>query len=91
MSKAIYNVKLTLLQHQIPDISWYKKKTLEKMTFFILFAYMESWFTSSFLFSAAQNDLLLHQRLLKSSKCHKKLSHLACQTSSATLGSSQKS
>ena len=91
MSKAIYNVKLTLLQHQIPDISWYKKKTLEKMTFFILFAYMESWFTSSFLFSAAQNNLLLHQRPLKFSKFHKKLSQVGLSVPSATLGTSQKS
>ena len=75
MSKAIYTLKLTLLQHKFPDISWHKKK-LEKMKFFILFAYMESWFTSSFLFSAAQNDLLLHQRLLKFSKFHKKLSQV---------------
>ena len=37
---------------------------------------MESWFTSSFLFSAAQNYLLLHQRLLKFSKFHKKLSQV---------------
>ena len=77
MSKAIYTLKLTLLQHQFPDISWHKKKKLEKTTFFILFAYMESWFTSSFLFSAAQNDLLLHQRLIKFSKFHKKLSQVS--------------
>ena len=75
MFKAIYTLKLILLQHQFPDISWHKKK-LEKMTFFILFAYMESWFASSFLFSAAQNDLLLHQRLLKFSKFHNKLSQV---------------
>ena len=77
MSKAIYTLKLTLLQHQFLDISWHKKKKLENMTFFILFAYMESWFTSSILFSAAQNNLLLHQRLLKFSNFHKKLSHVS--------------
>ena len=76
MSKAIYTLKLTLLQHQFPDIPWHKKKKLEKMTFFILFGYMESWFRSSSLFSAANNDLNLYRRLLKFSKFHKKLSQV---------------
>ena len=76
MSKAIYTLKLTLLQHQFPDIPWHKKRKLEKMTFFILFVYLESWFTSSFLFSAAHNDILLHQRLLKFNKYHRKLSRV---------------
>ena len=76
MSKAIYTLKLTLLQHQFPDIPWHKKKKLEKMTFFILFGYMESWFRSSSLFSAATNDLNLYRRLLKFSKFHKKLSQV---------------
>ena len=74
MAKAIYTLKLTLLQHQFPDITWHKKKELEKMTCFIIFAYMECWFTSSSLFGAAQNDLHLHGRLSRFSKYHKNLS-----------------
>ena len=76
MSKAIYTMKLTLLMHQFPDIPWHKKKKLEKMTFFIIFVYLECWFRSPSLFSAASNDLLLHQRLTKFSKYHKKLSQV---------------
>ena len=61
---------------EFPDIPWHNKKKLEKMTFFILFGYMESWFRSSSLFSAANNDLNLYRRLLKFSKFHKKLSQV---------------
>ena len=88
---TIDTLKLNLFKHQFPDLFWHKKEMLEKMTFFTLFAYMESWFTSSLPFSGAQNDFLLHQRLFKFSKFHKKISNLACQFSSATPGSSQKS
>ena len=76
LSKAIYTLNLTLLWHQFPDIFWNKKTKLKKMTFFILFACMKSWFTSSLLFSDAQNYLLLHQHLLKFSKFYKKLSQV---------------
>ena len=76
MSKAIYTLKLTLLRHQFPDIPWHKKRKLEKMTFLILFVYLESWFRSSSLFSAASSDLQLHQKLLKFRKARKKLAEV---------------
>ena len=57
MSKAIYTLKLTLLKHQLPELPWNKKQKLDKMTFFILFVYLESWFRSSSLFTAACDAL----------------------------------
>ena len=39
---------LTLLLPQFPTLPWYSKKHLEKMTFFIIFFYLTSWFTSPF-------------------------------------------
>ena len=76
MSKAIYTLKLTLLKHQFPELSWNKKQKLDKMTFFILFVYLESWFRSSSLFTAACDDLKLHQRLLKFRNIRKKLANV---------------
>lgn len=74
MSKAIYTLKLTLLLHQFPNIPWYRKKKLEKMSLFIIFVYLQSWFTSYLLYSAASSDLDLYKRLEKFAKIHKKLS-----------------
>ena len=76
MSKAIYTLKLTLLKHQFLKLPWHKKQKLDKMTFFILFVYLESWFRSSSLFTAACDDLKLHQRLLKFRHIHKKLANV---------------
>ena len=69
MSKAIYTLKLTLLQHQFSDIPWHKKR---KMIFFIVFVYLESWFCSSSLFTATSEDPQLHQCIQKFSKFRKK-------------------
>ena len=58
------------------------------MTFFILFAYMESWFTSpssSVLHRTTSSCINTSSSLTRSSP------KLACQSSSITLGSSQKS
>ena len=73
MSKAIYTLKLTLLKDQFPDLTWHKKQKLNTMTFFILFVYLESWFRSSSLFTAASDGLKRRQRLLKFRNIHKKL------------------
>ena len=76
MSKAIYTLKLSFLQHQFPNsvLSWHKKRKVEKMALFIVFVYLESWFRSASLFSAGTNDLKLYARLQKFSKVHKKVS-----------------
>ena len=76
MSKAIYTQKLTLLEHQFPELTCHKKQKLKKMTFFILFVYLESWFRSSSLFTVASDGLIKrHQRLLKFRNIHKKLAN----------------
>ena len=47
MSKALYTLKVTLLLlPQITSLPWYRKKQLEKMSFFIIFVYLQSWFTA---------------------------------------------
>ena len=72
----IYTLKLDLLKHQFPDRSWHKKQNLVKMSFLILLVYLESWFRSSSFFTAAADDIQLHQRLQKFSRYHNKLSQV---------------
>ena len=43
---TVYTLKLTLLLLQFPTLPWYRKKQLEKMTFFITFVCLRYWFTS---------------------------------------------
>ena len=68
MSKAIYVLKMVLLQHQLPDLHWQTKKKIEKMALFVVFVYLRPWFTASGLSSAAQNDLLFCKSLAKYKK-----------------------
>ena len=76
MSKCIYFLKLFLLSDQFPQsqLSWQKKKKVKTMAIFIIFPYLQSWFTSPSLLGAAQNDLDLFKRLQKFSKIDKKIS-----------------
>ena len=76
MSKCIYFLKLFLLSDQFPQsqLSWHKKKKVETMAIFIIFPYLQSWFTSPFLLGAAQNDLDLFKKLQKFSKIDKVIS-----------------
>ena len=75
MYKVIYTLTLTLLLQQFP-IPWYRKKKQEKNSLFIIFLYLQSWFTSSLLYSTTSSNLDLHnyKRLKKFVKIHKKLS-----------------
>ena len=75
MSKCIYFLKLFLLSDQFPQsqLSWQKKKKVETMAIFIIFPYLQSWFTSPSLLGAAQNDLDLFKRLQTFSKIDKKI------------------
>ena len=76
MSKAIHTQKLTLLKHQFPGLTWHKKQKLNKMSFLILFVFVESWFRSSSLFTVASDGLIKrHQRLLKLRNINGKLAH----------------
>ena len=76
MSKAIYTLKVTLLLPQLTALPWYRKKQLEKMTLYIVFVYLRSWFTAPLLYSAATADLELQQRMRKFSRVHKKLAEV---------------
>ena len=59
MSKAIYTLKLSFAQHQIACFPWQKKYKVKKMALFIVFTYLESWYTSPSLLGAPSNDLQL--------------------------------
>ena len=74
MSKAIYVLKMVLLQHQLPDLHLQTKKKLEKMALFVVFVYLKPWFTASGLSSAATNDLELCKSLAKYKKINKGVS-----------------
>ena len=67
MIKAIYVLKMVLLQHQLPDLHWQTKKKMEKMALFVVFVYLRPWFTASGL-SAAQNVLIFCKSLVKYKK-----------------------
>ena len=79
MSKAIYILKLSLLQHQIDEIHWQTKKKIHKMALFVVFIYLKAWFNSPSLTSAAKNDLELYKLLLKFKKINSKISQSACE------------
>ena len=62
MSKCLYVLKFSLLQHQFPSLTAVTKKTINTMSSFILFAYLSYWFTSPSLTRAASNDLKMFQQ-----------------------------
>ena len=75
MSKAIYILKMSLLQHQIPDFHWTMKKKVAKMALFVVFVYLETWFSATVLVSAASNDLALYKRAVSFKAVDKKVSN----------------
>ena len=77
MSKAIYILKMVLLQHQLPELSWQMKKEVTTMSLFVVFVYLEYWFTAPSLFSASSNDLQMWTRILTFKRVHKKVSSCA--------------
>ena len=60
--------------HQLPELHWQTKKKIGKMSQFVIFVYIQAWFTAPSLYSAASNDLLLYRRLTKFRSIHKKIS-----------------
>lgn len=76
MSKSIYIIKFRLLMHQFSqyDLHWQTRRKIEKMSYFVVFAYLRSWFQSPSLSGAANNDLLLYKELQKFKKIHPKTS-----------------
>ena len=79
MSKCIYILKIFLVRHQL-KLHYTMKKKVEKMALFVIFAYLQYWFTSPSLRSAASNDLLLYKSLLKFAKVDKTVSTKAATT-----------
>ena len=56
------------------DLHRQTRRKIEKMSYFVVFAYMKSWFQSPSLVGAANNDLLLYKELQKFKKIHPKTS-----------------
>ena len=77
MSKAIYILKMSLVQHQIPALHWTQKKKVAKMALFVVFVYLEAWFSATVLVSAASNDLAFHKRADSFKAVDKKVSRSA--------------
>ena len=63
MSKVLYILKLSLVQHQIASLNLQTKGKITKMSSFIIFVYTRYWFTSPSLCNAASNDLSLFKEI----------------------------
>ena len=77
MSKCLYILKLSLLQHQIDTISPQTKKKINTMTSFILFVYIKFWFSSPSLTRAATNDSQLYKQITTFKRVDKNVSAAA--------------
>ena len=64
---------MSLLRHQL-DLHWQTKKKVEKMSLFVIFVYLKSWFGAPSLTAAATEDLELYSRLHKFRTVHSKVS-----------------
>ena len=69
----ITTLKMSLLRHQL-DLHWQTKKKVEKMSLFVIFVYLKSWFGAPSLTAAATEDLELYSRLHKFRTVHSKVS-----------------
>ena len=74
MSKCLYVLKFSLLQHQISSLTVVTKKKINTMSSFILFTYLSYWFTSPSLTRAASNDLKMFQNLSSFRRVNKAVS-----------------
>ena len=82
MSKCLYILKLSFLQHQINTISPQTKKVRRRSTFntmasFILFVYIKFWFSSPSLTRAATNDIQLYKQIKTFKRVDKNVSAAA--------------
>ena len=64
---------MSLLRHQL-DLLWQTKNKVEKMSLFVIFVYLKSWFGAPSLTAAATEDLELYSRLHKFRTVHSKVS-----------------
>ena len=74
ISKCLYILKFSLLQHQIPSLTAVTKKKITTTSSFILFTYLSYWFTSPSLKRAASNDLKMFQDLSSFRRVNKAVS-----------------
>ena len=77
MSKCLYILKLSLLQHQIDTISPQTKMKINTMASFILFVYIKFWFSSPSLTRAATNDIQLYKQITTFKRVDKNVSAAA--------------
>ena len=77
MSKCLYILKFSLLQHQIPSLTAQTKKNIDIMSSSILHCYLRYWYTSPSLTRAASTDLKMFQNLVSFRRCNKAVSE-AC-------------
>ena len=77
MSKCLYILKLSLLQHQIDTISPQTKEKINTMASFILFVYIKFWFSSPSLTRAATNDIQLYKQITTFKRVDKNVSGAA--------------
>ena len=68
---------MSLVQHQFPALHWTQKKKVAKMALFVVFVYLEAWFSATVLVSAASNDLAFHKRADSFKAVDKKVSRSA--------------
>ena len=65
---------MVLLMHQLPELHWQTKKKIRTMSLFVVFVYIQAWYSAPSLATAASNDIQLYKRLLKFKSVHKKVS-----------------
>ena len=64
MAKAIYSLKIILVRNYL-DLSRAEILKLIKVCEFIVFIYMETWFTAPLAISAPNNDMQFFKKLKK--------------------------
>ena len=77
MSKCLYILKFSLLQHQMNSLDSQTKKKIKTMASFILYVYIKYWFRSPSLSRAATDDLQMFQDLTTFKRVDKTVSAAA--------------
>lgn len=59
LSKGNYIVKMSLIRHQLPGLTYHQHEKIKKLALFVVFVYIRYWFDAPSLTSAARNDLTM--------------------------------
>ena len=78
MAKAIYILKMSLLQHQLKSIHHTRRTKLTKMALLIVFVYLKPWFSVGSVTRAEASDLNLLKSLISYKAIDKKVSASCC-------------